>query len=1079
MRLFGFALALLVLAPIASAGEFPLTVHERTLDNGLKILVIPRKGVPTSPCAIAYRVGSVNERVGQTGMAHYLEHMMFKGTEKTGVEDLALDAKLRTALDRVVAETIRVEDGPRTAEAEARLKALREERLRLIEEQKRNLVINHLFTIYREAGSTFTNAMTSHDMTIYIAALPPEKLELFFWVEADRMRNIVFRQFHAEKDVVREERRMYENRPGAGFSEEMSRALFGSHPYAHPVLGYHDDLRRMTRRELRSFWARHYTPDNAVIYVGGDVDPEEVFALAEKYFGLLPPSDGRRPRIPDLRITGNGEIRMNGEGKGESSVEILWRAPSARSDEALALSFLGAHLGDSEGDLVKDLVERRKLALSVRAGYDARKHGGVVSVEARLAPETSREEVEARILEAVAELREEVLSPEAMDDLRRRYRARILGSVRRDMRVGFLILRRELLGSWRDIDRDLVRARTLDAEEIREVAHKYLTKGNRLVAHYRKKEETGAYAGPTADTPPPPDTRLPASWKDLEYRERSFTLPSAAKHRRVLGNGIRAFVVPNVGDPVIRVSAQVHGGSAEDPVGKEGLHDLAVATLGEAGIPGLDAKALRAHLEGMVASVSTSSGLTAHSVTVSVFPSDLEEGLRVLRLLLAEPQLDPEAFERIRARRVAALEAAENRLAGVAGRLDGELLWGDVPETRRATLESLRAITLADVRRRLEEVTGPERIVLAVSGDVDADAMTARLEKALGSFVPDGVRPYAPPTARNDPAAAARGLHVKHMPTSQGAVRIGTLTVPSGHDDAPALRVLSTILARRIFNQVRSVHGLSYTATARWRPSWRNDSRFTVVFQTKCPSVPFAVRLAKEEIAKLIEEGPTDAELEETKKTLDAGFRRTFGTGFAAAEVFAGLEGRGIDLTHHEKLRKAYAAVTAERLREVGKRYLSPERLLILCVGDVEAMSGGDGVHPDRLDLGTATVHGETAAAATGAASLTPEAVVERIVEGLEAGRLQALRDHGSRELIEKLDATPDAGAQLKMLSRMLTRASSTSIAIVPETSNGETAEVRMDVELERQGQKRRFVLGFRMVKESGVWKCESFGGRR
>ena len=110
---------LLLLAPAAlvraeeAPRDFPLTVHERTLANGLKVLVIPRKGVPTSPCAIAYEVGSVNERVGQTGMAHYLEHMMFKGTQKTGVKDLAVDQRLRDALDRVMAESIRLEDGIR------------------------------------------------------------------------------------------------------------------------------------------------------------------------------------------------------------------------------------------------------------------------------------------------------------------------------------------------------------------------------------------------------------------------------------------------------------------------------------------------------------------------------------------------------------------------------------------------------------------------------------------------------------------------------------------------------------------------------------------------------------------------------------------------------------------------------------------------------------------------------------------------------------------------------------------------------------------------------------------------------
>jgi predicted Zn-dependent peptidase len=963
-------LAVLLLSPAAASaadtpGEFPLTVHEKVLANGLKILVIPREGVPSSPCAIAYAVGSVNERVGQTGMAHYLEHMMFKGTGKVGVKDLAVDERLRKALDEVIAEKIRLEDGPGTPETAARLDALAKERDRLIDEQKQNLEINHVFTIYREAGSSFTNAMTSNDMTVYIASLPPEKLELFFWVESDRMRNIVFRQFHAEKDVVREERRMYENRPGALFGEEVSQALFGAHPYAHPVLGYHEDLRAMTRPELRAFWSTYYSPDNAVVYVGGDVDPEKVFALADKYFGFIPASTRKRPRIPMLRITKNGEIRMHGSGPGQASIDIDFRVPAAGSSEALALNFLASHLGDAEGPLVKDLVEKDKLAVSLRARYNGRKYGGVLNVSATLSPTGTHEAVEIRILEAIAALRDAPLGKETMDGLRRRYRARILGAVRREMMVGFMILSREVTGSWRDIERDLVRARTLGADELQAAAKSYLVRENGVVSLYSKESRAAEVVPTVPDAPAPApekpaakDAGLPGTWNDLEYETRGFELPSAAKSRHVFSNGIRAFIVPNVGDPVFRISARILGGSAEDPVGKEGLSDLAASLLGEAGIPGLDGEALREHLEGIVGSVGTSSDLISHSINVTVFPSDTCEGFRILRLLLAEPKLDPEDLDRIRRRMISRIESSEDRIGPVTARLYGRLLWGDVPETRRATVESLESITIDDIRKRLAAVTAPDRIILSVSGDIDVTLTVALIDEALGSFAPKGAAAYQSPKGKNDAAATARGLHLRAMPTSQGSVRIGTVTVPRGHADAPALRTLSAILTRRIFNQIRSVHGLSYQAGARFAPSWRNDSRFTVTFQTKCASVPFAVRLAKQEIAKMIAEGPTATEMKDALGALETSFRRTFGRGFDSAEVFADLEARSADLAYHATLRNAYQTVTADRVKEVAARYLSPDRLLVLCVGNIDEMRPGDGVHADRLeDSGEATVH--------------------------------------------------------------------------------------------------------------------------
>ncbi len=1067
------------------ASEFPLKVHERTLANGFKVLVIPRGGVPASPCAIAYGVGSVNERVGQTGMAHYLEHMMFKGTEKTGVQDLAVDRKLRDALDHVMAETIRLEDGARTPEAEARIQALREERLRLIDEQKQNLEINHLFTIYREAGSTFTNAMTSNDWTVYIAALPPEKLELFFWIEADRMKNIVFRQFHAEKDVVREERRMYENRPAALFHEEVERALFGSHPYAHPVLGYHDDLRAMTRAELRAFWSTYYTPDNATLYVGGDVEPERVFALAERYFGSIPAASLAKPRIPMLRIPKSGEIRMRGRGRGRDSVDLYFRIPAAVTEEALALQFLASYLDDPEGDLFEDLVENEKIAVSFGADYDGRTYGGALGLSATLSPTGTHEAVEARILKALDALRERPLSDDALVRLRRRYRARVLGALRNDMRLGFMILRRELQGSWRDVERDLVRSQTLTAEAIHEAARAYLVPENSVVTHYTKDEQAEgpsptatARPMPTRPTPPPRATErvaedLPASWTDLEFAERAFDLPSGSEARRVLSNGIRAFVVPNEGDPVVSIAAQVLGGAAQDPVGREGLSKLTAGVLSEAGIPGMSPEALQEHLEGIVGSVSTSSDLSSHTVAVTVFPADIGEGLRILRLLLSEPQLDPKAFERLRDAMISRVDSEETRLRGVTSRLYRRLLWGDVPETRRPTRESLSAITLDDVRERLQAVTGPQRVVLAVAGDFDRDTLAQRIEDALGSWKPDGVAAYERPQEKNDRAAAGKGLHVRAMPVSQGSVRIGQVTVPRRHADSAALGALSRILSRRIFNTVRSVHGLSYQAGARFTPSWRNDSPFTITFQTKCASVPFAVHLAREEMQRLIANGPTAEELSDAKGSLDSGFRRTFGRGTSSAEAFAELEAQGVDLDYYDALRKRYASVTAEQVQAVAARYLQPDGLLVLCVGDVEAMKRGDGTHPMQLaDLGSPTVH--EGAART--APTTPSAVARALLDALAAGDEKGVKAHTTKAFQARLEDDPERAGRFHMLPRMLEQATLSDPEVQVE---GDTATVSVPVQVTLGGNTMELVIRLEMVKEDGAWKCETFGVQR
>ncbi|MHC4599033.1 MAG: M16 family metallopeptidase, partial [Planctomycetota bacterium] len=293
------AVLLAVHAFPARGGELPVKVEETQLANGLKVFCLKRPGLPQAACALGVRVGGVNETPGYTGMAHFLEHMMFKGSDKIGVKDAEDDRKLRVRIDRVMEKILALEDA---GAPDDEIAPLREKRDRLFDEQEKNLEVNHIFRIYGEAGGAMTNAFTSNDMTVYFCTLPPQKIELFFWIEGERFSRPVFRQFHAEKEVVREERRLAENRPGHAYREELNRVIFGDHPYGHPVLGSHEDLRRLTRQDMRRFFDTHYAPDNMFLLVAGDVDPQDVFRLARKYFGKMKPLAGNRPRVPTLHV---------------------------------------------------------------------------------------------------------------------------------------------------------------------------------------------------------------------------------------------------------------------------------------------------------------------------------------------------------------------------------------------------------------------------------------------------------------------------------------------------------------------------------------------------------------------------------------------------------------------------------------------------------------------------------------------------------------------------------------------------------------------------------------------------------
>ncbi len=1060
----------IAIASAALAAEFPVSVEEKVLANGLKVLVMPKKGSPSTACALVFRAGSVNELPGQAGIAHFLEHMMFKGTLKIGVKDAAADAEIERKLDETIREIIVIEDSPGSEESRQRLAELRAKRDSLFEEQKKNIVLNHIFKLYHDAGGTFTNASTSEDWTGYYCVLPPEKIELFFWIEAERWKNAVFRQFHAEKDVVREERRLMENRPGSAFREETEKALYGSHPYSHPVIGYHEDLRRLTSEDLYAFFREHYTPDNAFLVIGGDVEPGRAFALASRYFGGIPASDKRRRRVPSQLITGAGEIRLSGSGRGKPSVRIYFRVPAVGSAEELPMEFIARRLSGREEPLFKELVENRKAAVSLDADCEMHRHAGMFEIRVELAEPANPAAAEEAVWAAVDELKSSLLQAGDMDRLSRKYRSDVLGTVRSDMRLGFMLLHREAVGSWRDIEGLLQRAKVMDAAEIKAAAGKYFTRENSVTAVYLQggKDSVAPKPAPVeaAAPAPVPQTDVPDSWTGLRFESRPFSVPSGAEARKVLSNGIRAFAVTDPGSPTLRVVAFVQGGKFEDPAQKAGLSDLAARLWSEAGTPDLGRAAVKDKLDGMAAEFSVESGDDWHKVAIDLFPSDADEGLAMFRKLLSEPRFDPEVFERARSAMKAGLEDEEINPHMASSKFYSDLLWGGVKANIRPTPEGLDSMTIDEVRAEILARTGPERIILAVSGPFEQRALIEMAEKALGAIKPGGARKYSRSAEKNDPLAAAAGVHVKAMPLNQGYVRVGILTVRKGHEDEAGLRVLSAILGKRIFNIIRSVHGLSYGAHAHLDQSWQYDSPLTISFQTKCSSVPFGVRLAVDEAMAIAKDGPTEEEMIEGRMGADTSLRMSLASGNDAADSFAELEARGAGLEYYREFETAARKLSRESLAGLAAKYFVPGKFLICCVGDAGPIQDGDPARKERLsDFGKVTVvEGKKADP-----HKSPRALAAAMMSAIAQNDLEALKGLTCGKMRAFLDDARSA-AQLRGQLQMLKTAKFSLDAV--EEKDG-AAEARIAAEIDTGGGKMKIVMKLRLVLAEGKWKCE------
>ena len=497
--------AILLASPLtASAQNVDVKVH--TLENGLKVLMVPRRGDPNISAGWIAKVGSVNERPGITGIAHLFEHMMFKGTRTIGTSDIEKDLRTLAKLDSIKGEMQKeeeelvrrlrageIDDVRDPAARSARHQELRKEFEELLKAQKTNIVKDEFDKIYKINGASGMNAGTSYDFTIYFVNVPANKLELWFWMESDRLYNPVFREFYSERNVVREERRLrVESTPTGKFEEQFDALFWGSSPYSWPVIGWPSDLKGITRDEALAFFEIYYAPNNLTAALVGDFDADEAKALAERYFGRLqrgerPASQPRTREMPQL-----GEKRMTAYAETNPQVTIRYHSvPDGHVDEP-ALVVLGQILNGRTGRLYKALVEEQQVATNASGGQAGFKFEGMFSLRGTAKEGHTPEEVEQALYAEIERLKIEPVELRELQKVKNQNAA----STFRELRANFMLMNqllvREAYRGWGTINSDPPLYDAVSAEDIMRVASTYFEPETRAVAIYHRQESDEA-----------------------------------------------------------------------------------------------------------------------------------------------------------------------------------------------------------------------------------------------------------------------------------------------------------------------------------------------------------------------------------------------------------------------------------------------------------------------------------------------------------------------------------------------------------------------------------------------------------
>lgn len=404
-------------------------VKEYNLDNGLRVLLLEEHKAPVATFQIWYRVGSRNEKPGNTGMSHLLEHMMFKGSKKYG---------------------------PKTFSQ----------------------------TVKKNGGND--NAFTSKDYTAYFETFSSDRILLSLDLESDRMRGLLFdpKEFGSERDVVKEERRLnHEDDPESALFENMMEVAFLNHPYRIPTIGWMNDLTNMRLEDLKVHYDTYYTPNNATIVVVGDFDSARMLEKIKKYFGSIP---RRRepPKVTVVELEQRGERRLYLKKESELPVVVAgYHVPSLKDEDSYPLAILELVLsGGKSSRLYKSLVYEKQMALSAGGEY------AMVSADpnmfylyAAAMPGKPVEEVEKALYTEIERFKTEPVAEKELVKAKNQIEASFILGQDSNFNRAMLLGQYETVASWKLLDKYLDGIRDVKAEDVIRVANKYFNVDNRTV----------------------------------------------------------------------------------------------------------------------------------------------------------------------------------------------------------------------------------------------------------------------------------------------------------------------------------------------------------------------------------------------------------------------------------------------------------------------------------------------------------------------------------------------------------------------------------------------------------------------
>ncbi len=800
-------------------------VTEYRLDNGLTVLLFPDASKPTTTVNVTYRVGAANENYGETGMAHLLEHLMFKGTPNRG----------------------------------------------------------NVFSELGKRGMQF-NGTTGWDRTNYFESFTanPENLDWALGMEADRMVNSYVRKsdLDSEMTVVRNEFESGENNPHSVLYGKMLSTAFQWHNYGHLPIGARSDIENVNIERLQAFYRMYYQPDNAVLIVAGKFDPDATLATIAKYFGAIAKPTRTLPAIYTQDPVQDGERSVTLRRAGNSKfVGMTFHTVRGADKDYVATDVLGDVLTvEPAGRLYKALVET-KMASAVESIGEAQRDPGSLTLFAQIPENDAIAPVRDAMFATIEDLKKNPITEAEVARIRIREAKYFDQVMSNPQQFGVTISGAIAVGDWRlfFLQRDAYR--NVTAADVQRVALQYLKRSNVTIGEFIPE------AAPDR-APTPPTVDIAALVKDYkgdasasqgESFDTSIANLDARTQRFTLANGMKVALLPKkTRGQSVNFSLALHFADEKSAFGKQADGQLTGAMLMRGTIK-TDRQKLEDGFDQLRAQVSFGGNEVGATASGKTFRKELPETLRLVAQVLRYPSFPAQELETLKRERATALEESRldpQQVAVRASRREGNPYPAGDPRYTPTLDEEIawaEPVTQESLLKFHRQFYGARKAELAIVGDFDADQMRKLITELFANWKAPAAYARVP-----DPFVAKKPYSLKfELADKANAFLIGRLALPLNDlsPDYPAVLVANHVLGdapqSRLFERLRQKDGLSYGVGSFYQPnSFEANSRFGI-YAIFAPENLERVRLGfAEEMAAALKDGFTDAEVKTAKEAL-------------------------------------------------------------------------------------------------------------------------------------------------------------------------------------------------------------------